>query len=61
MQPRPGNPNNTAEIIANSKNVLFLTGAGLSVASGIPTFRGEGGFWTLRGKKKGGKLKLLKL
>lgn len=27
--------------------VVFLTGAGFSVASGIPTFRGEEGYWTI--------------
>ncbi|CAD8132739.1 unnamed protein product [Paramecium octaurelia] len=29
-----------------TKNVLILCGAGLSHASGIPTFRGEDGYWT---------------
>jgi len=29
---------------------FFLKGAGQSVASNIPTFRGEGGYWTLRSK-----------
>ena len=27
------------------KKVVILTGAGISAASGIPTFRGEDGFW----------------
>jgi NAD-dependent deacetylase len=27
--------------------VLFLTGAGISAESGIPTFRGEEGYWTI--------------
>ncbi|HFE63870.1 MAG TPA: NAD-dependent protein deacylase, partial [Caldithrix sp.] len=26
-------------------NVVVLTGAGVSAASGVPTFRGEGGLW----------------
>lgn len=35
-----------SEILVKKKNIVFLTGAGLSVASGIPTFRGDGGLWT---------------
>lgn len=31
--------------LKSSHRVLALFGAGLSVASGIPTFRGAGGFW----------------
>jgi NAD-dependent SIR2 family protein deacetylase len=30
----------------NNKKIAFLTGAGISVASGLPTFRGAGGIWT---------------
>eukprot|EP00347_Sterkiella_histriomuscorum_P015341 403357388 len=54
-----GNPNITLthkpEIISSKdavkylvgkKNICILTGAGLSAASGIPTFRGQNGFWT---------------
>ena len=26
---------------------LFITGAGVSAGSGIPTFRGSDGFWTI--------------
>lgn len=34
-----------AEIIANANNVICLTGAGISVESGIPPFRGPGSLW----------------
>ncbi|RDB30216.1 NAD-dependent protein deacylase [Hypsizygus marmoreus] len=33
------------ELLGNSRHILALTGAGLSAASGIPTFRGVGGLW----------------
>lgn len=31
--------------LAQAKNIVILTGAGVSAESGIPTFRGPGGFW----------------
>jgi len=31
-------------------NTLYVTGAGVSAASGIPTFRGEDGYWTIGSK-----------
>jgi hypothetical protein len=34
-----------AHAIADNKNVLFITGAGLSVKSGIKPFRGHDGLW----------------
>ena len=34
-----------AEVLFNSKNVIALTGAGISVESGIPDFRSKGGLW----------------
>lgn len=34
-----------ASIIRNAKRVTAFTGAGISVESGIPPFRGEGGLW----------------
>jgi NAD-dependent deacetylase len=37
-------------IIANSDYVTALTGAGVSVESGIRPFRGPGGLWTERGE-----------
>jgi len=35
----------TAQAIQQSKKVVALTGAGISVESGIPDFRGAGGLW----------------
>ena len=34
-----------AQIIKNAKRVTAFTGAGISVESGIPPFRGENGLW----------------
>jgi len=31
--------------LAASEKIIIVSGAGLSSASGIPTFRGPGGFW----------------
>lgn len=33
------------EILSKAKNIVVLSGAGMSAESGVPTFRGEGGFW----------------
>ncbi|MEA2096908.1 MAG: NAD-dependent deacylase [Candidatus Cloacimonadota bacterium] len=37
---------NAAEIIRNAKHITAFTGAGISVESGIPPFRGENGLWS---------------
>jgi NAD-dependent deacetylase len=39
-----------ARIISTSWHVVALTGAGMSVESGIPPFRGPGGIWTKHGE-----------
>ena len=31
--------------LKNAKKIVFVTGAGISQESGIPTFRGKDGFW----------------
>ncbi|VEN39893.1 unnamed protein product [Callosobruchus maculatus] len=33
------------KVLNGAKNITVLTGAGVSAESGIPTFRGEGGWW----------------
>ncbi|CAE7126270.1 unnamed protein product [Rhizoctonia solani] len=42
-------PSNNAasfrKALQQSKNLILVAGAGLSAASGIPTFRGAGGYW----------------
>lgn len=43
------NLNRAAEIIAESTYVVVMTGAGMSVESGIPPFRGTNGLWTKYG------------
>jgi len=35
-----------AGLIANARHLIAFTGAGISVESGIPPFRGEGGIWS---------------
>ena len=34
------------ELISNSKYAIAFTGAGVSVESGIPPFRGKDGLWS---------------
>jgi len=44
-KPQNVSPKKAAEFMVGKKNIMVLTGAGISAASGIPTFRGESGFW----------------
>jgi len=39
-----------AELVRTARSLVALTGAGLSVESGIPPFRGPGGLWTKYGE-----------
>ena len=39
-----------AQDLVRCKKITIVTGAGISAASGIPTFRGQEGFW--KGKKR---------
>jgi len=41
---------NAADAIVRAKYPIALTGAGMSVESGIPPFRGPGGLWTKYGE-----------
>ena len=43
------NTDRSAQLIANSNYVVAMTGAGMSVESGIPPFRGTNGLWTKYG------------
>lgn len=33
------------EVFAKAKHIAIITGAGVSAESGVPTFRGAGGYW----------------
>ena len=37
--------NSGKDALISAKNVVVLTGAGISAESGVPTFRGEDGLW----------------
>ena len=47
-QPSISDIESVAESLITKTNIVILTGAGISVASGIPTFRGKGGLWTTK-------------
>ena len=47
-QPTISDIETVAESLITKTNIVVLTGAGISVASGLPTFRGKSGLWTTR-------------
>lgn len=47
-QPLEDTVRQLADIIHNSRSLVFFGGAGVSTASGIPDFRGSGGLYTQR-------------
>lgn len=42
-----------AQVLRRSRRVVVLTGAGISSESGIPTFRGSDGYWTVGSENYG--------
>jgi NAD-dependent protein deacetylase/lipoamidase len=46
----PSEIERAAELVVRARHVVALTGAGMSVESGIPPFRGPGGLWTKHGE-----------
>jgi len=50
--------NRAAEAIVRARYPIALTGAGMSVESGIPPFRGPGGLWTKYGEPPMNKFQL---
>ena len=42
-----------ARLLKNSKTILFITGAGISADSGLPTYRGIGGLYNDKGTEDG--------
>jgi NAD-dependent deacetylase len=42
----PADVKRAAELLRNSERVLFVTGAGISADSGLPTYRGIGGLYS---------------
>ena len=54
MEQKPSSQDETiykaARLLLSAKYVMALTGAGISVESGIPPFRGPGGLWTKYGE-----------
>ena len=50
IQSPPEEFERAAQILRDAKHVICLTGAGLSVESGIRPFRGPGGIWTEHGE-----------
>ena len=45
-----GDLDTAARCLIDARHAIALTGAGLSVESGIPAFRGPGGLWTKHGE-----------
>lgn len=44
-EPPSSDMNAFREIFATAKHIVVLSGAGMSAESGVPTFRGAGGYW----------------
>ena len=44
---------NVADLLAKSRSLLFITGAGVSADSGLPTYRGIGGLYNVGSTEEG--------
>ncbi|CAI2367360.1 unnamed protein product [Moneuplotes crassus] len=49
-KPKKMSPEDASGLLKEKNNIVILTGASLSAASGIPTFRGNDGLWTKKYK-----------
>jgi NAD-dependent SIR2 family protein deacetylase len=47
-QAKISSPEEAGKLMKDKKKIVIMTGAGVSAASGIPTFRGQDGFWKKR-------------
>ncbi len=51
IHPKSVSISQAAQIVREAKNIVLLTGAGISAGSGIPTFRGAKGLYTKKTKE----------
>jgi len=60
FNPRPEQFSRVTDAVHKAKNIMVITGAGISAESGLQTFRGEGGWWRSRNPEELATLKAFK-
>ena len=50
-----------ARVVRDASSILFVTGAGVSADSGLPTYRGVGGLYDGEGTEDGIRIELAKM